>query len=153
MSPIHRKPADRAWTAKSVEIFSKVFRWKVVSKLWFEMEDQVMCQASINWESNSIQSPKKRRRTVNNNQDTSHAIFNDISSSSFACCKRFLPINSSNFIYESEDYKSKGETLYVPLRESVLVNVQNIEQFSFNQGSFFIGDESARFSKVVQGRN
>ncbi|XP_031569382.1 uncharacterized protein LOC116303905 [Actinia tenebrosa] len=115
------------------------------------MEDQAMYQAPINWESSLIQSPKKRRKLINNNEDANHANFHDVSPTSFTCCKRFLPINSSNFIYESEEYKSKGETLYVPLRESVLVNVQNIEQFSFKQGSFFIGDESSRFSKVVQG--
>jgi hypothetical protein len=123
------------------------------------MDDQAMCQAPTNCEANLIQLAKKRRRVVNNNEVNiqeevcigNQRALSDIPSNSFTCCKRFLPINSSNCIYESEDYKSKGETLYVPLRESVLVNVQNIEQFSFSEGSFFIGDESLRFSKVVQG--
>ncbi|KAL9951068.1 hypothetical protein ACROYT_G043663 [Oculina patagonica] len=65
--------------------------------------------------------------------------------------RRFLPINASGLVYESEDFRPKGETLYTPLQDDVIVNTRNIEQFTFTNGSFFIGDESSRFSRTVQG--
>ena len=66
--------------------------------------------------------------------------------------RRFLPINASGLVYESEDFRPKGETLYTPLQDDVIVNTRNIEQFTFTNGSFFIGDESSRFSRTVQGK-
>ncbi|XP_032243132.2 uncharacterized protein LOC116621201 [Nematostella vectensis] len=65
--------------------------------------------------------------------------------------RRFLPIEAAGDVFESEDYKPKGETLYVPLKNDVLVSMQNIEQVSFSEGSFFIGDDSNRFSRAEQG--
>lgn len=72
--------------------------------------------------------------------------------SSLAGCRRFLTIHSGCSIFESEDCRPKGETLYTPLREDVIINTRNIEQFTFVNGSFFIGDESSRFRKTVQGK-
>ena len=65
--------------------------------------------------------------------------------------RRFLTIRASGLIFESENFRPKGETLYTPLKEDVIVNTRNIEQFTFTNGSFFIGDESSRFSRTVQG--
>ena len=72
--------------------------------------------------------------------------------SSWPGCRRFLTIHASCSIFESEDCRPKGETLYTPLREDVIINTRNIEQFTFANGSFFIGDESSRFRKTVQGK-
>lgn len=117
------------------------------------MEDQTMPF----WNGSEVH-PKKRRRTFNNNcaqheaADMNLNIENSSKISSFRpCCKRFLPIMSSEHIYESQDCKPKGETLYTSLKDDVLVNVQNIEQFSFAEGSYFIVDEASRFVKSVQG--
>lgn len=71
--------------------------------------------------------------------------------SSWQGCRRFLTIHAGCSIFESEDCRPKGETLYTPLREDVIINTRNIEQFTFVNGSFFIGDESSRFRKTVQG--
>ena len=65
--------------------------------------------------------------------------------------KKFLLISASGLVYESEDCLPKGETLYKPLQDDVIVNTRNIEQFTFTNGSFFIGDESSRFNRTVQG--
>lgn len=65
--------------------------------------------------------------------------------------KKFLHIGANGLVYESEDFLPKGETLYKPLQEDVIVNTRNIEQFTFTNGSFFIGDESSRFNRTVQG--
>lgn len=76
----------------------------------------------------------------------------DYSTSASHFSRRFLPINASGLVYESEDFRPKGETLYTPLQDDVIVNTRNIEQFTFTNGSFFIGDESSRFSRTVQGK-
>ena len=68
-----------------------------------------------------------------------------------SCARRFLPIHASDYIFHSENFQPKGETMYTPLREDTLVNTQNIEQFTFTQGSFFIGDEESRFSRTARG--
>lgn len=65
--------------------------------------------------------------------------------------KNFLLISANGLVYESEDFLPKGETLYKPLKEEVIINTRNIEQFTFTNGSFFIGDESSRFNRTVQG--
>ncbi|KAJ7351658.1 hypothetical protein OS493_036208 [Desmophyllum pertusum] len=75
----------------------------------------------------------------------------DYSTTTSVSPKRFLLISASGLVYESEDFRPKGETLYTPLQEDVIINTRNIEQFTFTNGSFFIGDESSRFSRTVQG--
>lgn len=85
-------------------------------------------------------SAKKRRRNHNNNtfedieeeqscnENSIFAPQNSLETSSFRrCCKRFLTILSNEHVYESEVCKPKGETMYIELRDSVLLNVQNIE--------------------------
>ena len=72
-------------------------------------------------------------------------------SSASRCCRRLLTIHASGLVFESEDFRPKGETLYTPLQADVIINTRNIEQFTFTNGSFFIGDESSRFSRTVQG--
>ena len=76
----------------------------------------------------------------------------DYSTSAMQFSRRFLAIKASGLVYESEDFRSKGETLYTPLKEDVIINTRNIEQFTFTNGSFFIGDESSRFNRTVQGK-
>jgi len=77
----------------------------------------------------------------------------DYSTSALQLSRRFLPIKASGLVYESEDCRPKGETLYTPLKDDVIVNTRNIEQFTFTNGSFFIGDESSRFNRTVQGKD
>ena len=72
-------------------------------------------------------------------------------SSASRCCQRLLTIHASGLVFESDDFRPKGETLYTPLQADVIINTRNIEQFTFTNGSFFIGDESSRFSRTVQG--
>ena len=76
---------------------------------------------------------------------------NDFASTSLSC-RRFFTIRASGRVYDSEDFRPKGETLYTPLNEEVMVNTRNIEQFTFTNGSFFIGDDSSRFNRTVQGK-
>lgn len=69
------------------------------------------------------------------------------------CCssRRFLPVAASEHVFQSEDCKPKGETLYVPLRDDTLLNLQNIEQITVTKGSFFLGDETSRFNRTAEG--
>ena len=75
----------------------------------------------------------------------------DYSTSALQSSRRFLPIKANGLVYESEDCRPKGETLFTPLKDDVIINTRNIEQFTFTNGSFFIGDESSRFNRTVQG--
>ena len=77
----------------------------------------------------------------------------DFSTSALQFSRRFLSIKANGLVYESEDCRPKGETLYTPLKDDVIVNTRNIEQFTFTNGSFFIGDESSRFNRTVQGKD
>ena len=77
----------------------------------------------------------------------------DYSTSALQSSRRFLPIKANGLVYESEECRAKGETLYTPLKDDVVVNTRNIEQFTFTNGSFFIGDESSRFNRTVQGKD
>lgn len=81
---------------------------------------------------------------------TGHQPKKSVTSSS-PCCRRFFTIHPSGQVYESEDFQAKGETLYTPLQVEVIVNTRNTEQFTFTNGSFFIGDESSRFIRTVEG--
>lgn len=77
----------------------------------------------------------------------------DYSTSALQSSRRFLPIKANGLVYESEDCRPKGETLFTPLKDDVIINTRNIEQFTFTNGSFFIGDESSRFNRTVQGKD
>ena len=69
------------------------------------------------------------------------------------CCvsRRFLPIAAGEHVFQSEDCKPKGETLYIPVLDDTLLNLQNIEQITVTKGSFFLGDETSRFNRTAEG--
>ncbi|EDV23331.1 hypothetical protein TrispH2_001386 [Trichoplax sp. H2] len=64
----------------------------------------------------------------------------------------FIWIESCNGVFESEVYSQRNETLYIPVRDDVLINLKNIEQISFGSGTYFIGDMQARFTDTAQGK-
>ena len=64
----------------------------------------------------------------------------------------FILIESGKGIYESEVYSQRDETLYIPIRYNVLINMKNIEQITFGSGTYFIGDLQGRFTDTVPGK-
>ncbi|KAG7328794.1 hypothetical protein KOW79_006968 [Hemibagrus wyckioides] len=64
----------------------------------------------------------------------------------------FVRIDGQKGVYYSESWEPNGSTLYLPVRGTVLANMQKYEQISFEQGCFCIGDESGGFLQRVQGQ-
>lgn len=64
----------------------------------------------------------------------------------------FILIEACKGIYESEVYSQRDETLYIPIRCNVLINMKNIEQITFGSGNYFIGDLEGHFTGTVQGK-
>ncbi|KAL6479703.1 hypothetical protein MHYP_G00107360 [Metynnis hypsauchen] len=64
----------------------------------------------------------------------------------------FVMIDGHRGVYYSESWKPNGSTLYLPVRGSVLANMDKYDQISFEQGCFCIGDETGRFQQKAQGQ-
>uniref|UniRef100_T1IMT6 Uncharacterized protein n=1 Tax=Strigamia maritima TaxID=126957 RepID=T1IMT6_STRMM len=65
--------------------------------------------------------------------------------------KTFLHIQHSSFVFQTEDWKPKGCTMYLPLTEDVMVNTRNIEQVSFENDQFFLADEKGNYVGAKPG--
>ncbi|XP_006824671.1 uncharacterized protein LOC102801739 [Saccoglossus kowalevskii] len=65
--------------------------------------------------------------------------------------RKFIPLKGGSAVFHSEDVKNKEETLYLPLQDDILLNTNSMEQISFNQGSYFIGDEMGTYVKSENG--
>ncbi|XP_054714275.1 uncharacterized protein LOC129223919 [Uloborus diversus] len=70
---------------------------------------------------------------------------------SYSKSKTFLSIRCNNFVYHTEDWKPKGCTMYLPLREDIMINTQNIEQISFETDQFFLADEKGNYVGAKPG--
>ena len=67
------------------------------------------------------------------------------------CHRNFVKIPASENIFHTEEWKDKQTTLYDPLTEDIMVNMQNIEQISFGSGSFFIADDTGNYCGNREG--
>nr|DBA28514.1 TPA: hypothetical protein GDO54_008860 [Pyxicephalus adspersus] len=63
----------------------------------------------------------------------------------------FVRLHAHKGIFQSERWKPNGSTLYYPLSSHLLVNFEKYDQISFDEGLFFIGDESGRCLQKEQG--
>lgn len=63
----------------------------------------------------------------------------------------FLHIRHTPFVYQTEDWKPKGCTMYLPLVEDVMVNTRNIEQISFETDQFFLADDKGNYVGAKPG--
>ncbi|KAL4641622.1 hypothetical protein GN956_G10781 [Arapaima gigas] len=64
----------------------------------------------------------------------------------------FIPIDGNRGVYCSECWEPNGSTLYFPVTGRRLVNMDKYDQITFEQGCFFIGDESGGFQQKAQGQ-
>ncbi|XP_033096896.1 uncharacterized protein LOC117101118 [Anneissia japonica] len=65
--------------------------------------------------------------------------------------KQFLFIKGGVEVFHSENFLPKGETLFLPLQEDVMINLMNIEQISISNGVFFIANASGTYQSTQQG--
>ena len=85
---------------------------------------------------------------------TSNGYNNNCNAFTTYCChgpRRFLPIPVSHHVFHSEDWKPKGETMFIPTQTDALINLQNIEQITVTKGTFFLCDENSRFKRSAEG--
>ena len=66
--------------------------------------------------------------------------------------RNFLPVKGSDNVFQSEVVKPKGETMYRPLTEDLLINMRHIEQVSFGMGVYFIGDLRGNYVRSDRGK-
>lgn len=70
--------------------------------------------------------------------------------------RKFLFISKKDCtsVFQTEEWQSSGSVLFLPLNEDILVNTQNIEQFSCGQeGNFFVADQNGQYSKTITGNS
>lgn len=67
--------------------------------------------------------------------------------------KKFLHLEQNNGVYQTSELKPSkdGDTIYLPLRGDVFVNMERADEITFSEGTFFIGDENGRYSRSVTG--
>ncbi|KAM4809248.1 uncharacterized protein WCC33_013238 [Rhinophrynus dorsalis] len=65
---------------------------------------------------------------------------------------RFIRMLPNRGIFQSESWKPNGSTLYHPVSKNLLVNFDKYDQISFDEGFFFIGDESGGCLQKEQGQ-
>ncbi|RUS83858.1 hypothetical protein EGW08_008399 [Elysia chlorotica] len=68
--------------------------------------------------------------------------------------RRFLTLykKNNNSVYHTEEWLPCGSTLFSPLTEDIMVNTQNIEQFSSSSGQYFVSDERGQYSATLTGQ-
>ncbi|XP_056430919.1 uncharacterized protein LOC130369551 isoform X3 [Hyla sarda] len=64
------------------------------------------------------------------------------------CFVQMLP---NKGVFQSEKWKPNGSTLYYPVTSHLLVNFEKYDQISFDEGLFFIGDDSGGCVQKEQG--
>ena len=71
----------------------------------------------------------------------------------FSVCKIPWMVSPWIGVYRTEDVRGPGEgdTLYLPLDFDTYVNLTRVDEVTFRQGIFFIGDSSGRYIESVQG--
>ena len=64
-----------------------------------------------------------------------------------------MPISGCDKVFHAESIKiNQRDTMYLPLLEDILINMNNIEQVSFADGAFFLGDQRGNYARSEQGR-
>ncbi|KAG8454530.1 hypothetical protein GDO86_000956 [Hymenochirus boettgeri] len=100
---------------------------------------------------NSAQ-PQKRRREENGCFLQTNGTNGSIEAKSNAAQhSSFIQILPNKGIFQSEDWKPNGSTLYHPVCKHLLVNFEKYDQISFDEGLFFIGDSSGGCLQKEQG--
>ncbi|XP_073541026.1 uncharacterized protein [Phyllobates terribilis] len=103
-----------------------------------------VCNTSLSAWTNDLQSggtAQKRKRYENGYPHDLNGCKEDGRAirSRATCFVQMLP---NKGIFQSEKWKPNGSTLYYPITSHLLVNLEKYDQISFDEGLFFIGDDS-----------
>ena len=62
-----------------------------------------------------------------------------------------MKIAANPCTFHTEDWKNKQTTIYIPVTDDVMVNTRGIEQISFANGSFHVGNDQDVYKGSVNG--
>ncbi|XP_077126428.1 uncharacterized protein LOC143782628 [Ranitomeya variabilis] len=112
-----------------------------------------VCNTSLSAWTNDLQSnstaPKRKRYDNGCSHDFNGCKEDGRPIRSRATC--FVQMLPNKGIFQSEKWKPNGSTLYYPVTSHLLVNLEKYDQISFDEGMFFIGDDSGGCSQKEQG--
>ncbi|XP_077981875.1 uncharacterized protein LOC144436887 [Glandiceps talaboti] len=100
---------------------------------------------SSNGVSNNVH---KRRRTEDSDMHTDWGSNNNMALHFKG--KKFIPLRGGPLVFQSEDIHG-SETLFLPLTEDILINMDTVEQISFSNGTYFIGNSTGTYVKSEPG--
>lgn len=63
----------------------------------------------------------------------------------------FLAIRHSASVFQTEELKPRGCTLYHPLMNDMMINVLSVDQLSFESGQFFLADAKGYYTGAKSG--
>ncbi|KAG9486315.1 hypothetical protein GDO78_006617 [Eleutherodactylus coqui] len=111
------------------------------------MEYENSCSADV-WGNESAGAAPKRKRYTNGYLGDSREDPEGPPKPGATCFIQMLP---SKGIFQSEKWKPNSSTMYHPVTSHLLVNFEKYDQISFDEGLFFIGDESGGCLQKEQG--
>ncbi|KAH6928640.1 hypothetical protein HPB50_018161 [Hyalomma asiaticum] len=63
----------------------------------------------------------------------------------------FLAIRHSASVFQTEEWKAGGNTLYRPLTNDMMINALSVDQLSFESGQFFLANAKGNYSGAKSG--
>ncbi|KAH7938476.1 hypothetical protein HPB49_024095 [Dermacentor silvarum] len=63
----------------------------------------------------------------------------------------FLAIRHSASVFQTEEWKPRGRTLYQPLTNDMMINALSVDQLSFESGQFFLADGKGNYAGAKSG--
>ncbi|XP_075720761.1 uncharacterized protein LOC142761448 isoform X2 [Rhinoderma darwinii] len=112
------------------------------------------CNTSLSAWNNELQSngiAHKRKRYENGYLNDSNGSKEDVKGPTKSRATCFVQMLPNKGIFQSENWKPNGSTLYYPITSHLFVNFEKYDQISFDEGLFFIGDNSGGCSQKEQG--
>ncbi|XP_075550631.1 uncharacterized protein LOC142584361 [Dermacentor variabilis] len=63
----------------------------------------------------------------------------------------FLAIRHSKSVFQTEEWKPRGRSLYKPLTNDMMINALSVDQLSFESGQFFLADGTGNYAGAKSG--
>ena len=67
------------------------------------------------------------------------------------CPKNFIKVPANQWTFHTDEWKNKQTTIHSPLCGDVMINMQMVEQISFETGTFHIGNDQNIYKETAEG--
>ncbi|KAK2157493.1 hypothetical protein LSH36_190g03007 [Paralvinella palmiformis] len=68
------------------------------------------------------------------------------------CPKNFIKVPANQWTFHTDEWKNKQTTIHSPLCGDVMINMQMVEQISFETGTFHIGNDQNIYKETAEGQ-